>query len=284
MDRDWLVRFARPRAVLELHDLPPATDALDALALGISTPALRAVRREREAELRALAADLLEHGVGLPFAPGELVVGLGDSITSDALSWFELIAAVGASRGGGARFVNAGISGETTADLRKRVFRIADLQPDWVLVLAGANDCQRHGPGEDLLVSPAETLRNLLALDAALRRTGAAVAWITPPPVDERALSAVLSARGLSFRVADLHAVARAMHDVSDAVVDVQSGFDRPELWEDGLHPSPEGQRLIARQMLHALADRRMAGRGARDHGPRRALVPQRSRGGSVSG
>jgi acyl-CoA thioesterase I len=259
MDRDWLERFVRPGAVLELHDLPPATDALDARALGMSARALRAIRRARQAELRAVAADLVEPGVRLPFAPGKLVVGLGDSITSDALSWFELIAAVGARRGSGARFVNAGISGDTTADLRKRASRIAELRPDWALVMIGANDCQRHGPGEDLLVSPAETLRNLLALDAALRRTGAAVVWITPPPVDEPALSAVLTARGLSFRVADLHAVARSMRDVSDAVIDVQGSFDRPELWEDGVHPSPKGQRLIARQVLHALADRRAA-------------------------
>jgi lysophospholipase L1-like esterase len=251
-DLDWLVRFQRPRAMLELHDLSPTTDLADARAFGIPATTLRRLCARHRAIARKQAAGLIRRDARVPFARGDLVVGLGDSITSDALSWFELLAA--ALRGSGARFVNVGISGDTTADLRKRAFRIAALRPRWLLVLIGTNDCQRHEPRGDLLVSPGETLRNLLALDAALRRPGTTVVWIAPSPVDEDGLSDVLLERGLRFRNADLRAVARSLHEVCDGFVDVQDAFVAPGLWEDGLHPSLAGQRLIAGHVLDALA------------------------------
>jgi lysophospholipase L1-like esterase len=235
---DWLVRFARPLTLLESHDLP-AGEAVEAPALGLAPDALAAHRSELAGRLRPL-------GVAAPFRAGEVVVGLGDSITADALSWFEQIAA----GGGGARFVNAGLSGDTTADLRKRAFRIAALRPDWILAMAGTNDCQRHGPREERLVSEAETLRNLLALDAALRRTGARVVWVTPPPVDEAGLGAELARRGLRFRAADLRSVADAMRAVSEEVIDIQPRFTG---WEDGVHPTADGQRLIAERVVRSL-------------------------------
>jgi acyl-CoA thioesterase I len=237
---DWVVRFARPRALLELHDLP-APAAVDAVALGLGSASLRARRRALAARARAAAPD-----GPWPFAAGDVVVGLGDSITADALSWFELIAARG-----GARFVNAGISGDTTADLRKRAFRIAALRPRWILVMIGTNDCQRHGPREDRLVAEGETLRNLLALDATLRATGARVVWITPPPVDEPGLGAALRARGLRFRAADLSALAAALAGVAADAIDIQPGFAG---WEDGVHPSLAGHVHIARSVLAALS------------------------------
>jgi lysophospholipase L1-like esterase len=239
---DWLVRFQRPRAVLALHDL---AGECDAQAFGIPLAELRARRRALADAAHAAAPD----GPS-PFRAGEVVVGLGDSITSDALSWFELIAAAGEQTG--ARFVNAGISGDTSADLRKRVFRVAALRPDRVLAMIGTNDCQRHGPLEERLVSAGETLRNLLALDAALRRAGARVLWVAPPPVDEAALGAELAARGLRFRAGDVRGVATAMREVSADVV-VCDGFAG---WEDGVHPSLAGQRLIAEAVLRALAGR----------------------------
>jgi acyl-CoA thioesterase I len=244
---DWVVRFARPRALLELHDLP-ATDAVEPVALGLAADDLRARRRALAERARAAAPD-----GPTPFASNDVVVGLGDSITADALSWFELIAARS-----DARFVNAGISGDTTADLRKRAFRVAALRPDWILAMIGTNDCQRHGPREERLVAEGETVRNLLALDAALRAP-ARLVWVTPPPVDEAGLGAELRRRGLRFRNDDLRALAAALTTVADDVIDIQPGFAG---WEDGLHPSLTGHRHIARAVLAALADRQAARAG----------------------
>ena len=236
MTLEWLVRFQRPGAVLALHDLPPLAEPVEAALFGLTEDGLRARRRDQERAVRAAAHGLPEP----PFGAGELVVGLGDSITSDAHSWFELLAARSH-----ARFLNAAISGDTTADLRKRAYRIAALRADWVLVMAGTNDCQRHR-GERL-VSAAETARNIRALDAALRRTCPRVIWIAPPPVDEPSLGAELTARGLAFRNADVQAVAAAL---PAGAIDIRPGY---EGWEDGLHPTPAGQRQIAERVLRAL-------------------------------
>jgi acyl-CoA thioesterase I len=233
---EWLLRFQRPGAVLALHDLPPLAEPVEAALFGLTEGRLRARRDDQARSVRAAARGLPPP----PFRAGELVVGLGDSITSDAQSWFELIAARSP-----ARHLNAAISGDTTADLRKRVFRLAGPPPDWVLVMAGTNDCQRHG--DERLVSAAETARNIRALDAALRRSCRRVIWITPPPVDEASLGPELTARGVGFRNADVQAVAAAL---PAGAIDIRPGY---EGWEDGLHPTPAGQRRIAERVLRAL-------------------------------
>jgi acyl-CoA thioesterase I len=227
---EWVVRFTRLRTLLDAYDLPPGLTA-----------------DELDAQRRSLAARI--DPVAHPFHAGELVVGVGDSITADALSWFEQIAAAG-----GARFVNAALSGDTTADLRKRASRIAELGADWILAMAGTNDCQRHGRAR--LVTRGETLRNLRELDAVLRRGSARVVWVTPPLVDEAGLGAELVRRGLGFRNADVRAVADAMRAVSPCVIDIQPGYRG---WEDGLHPTPEGQRRIASAVVAALASSQRA-------------------------
>jgi hypothetical protein len=234
---EWLLRFQRPSAVLALHDLPPLGESAEAALFGLSAAGLRAHRDAQKRTVRVAARRL----PAPPFRAGELVVGLGDSITSDAQSWFELIAARS-----DARCLNAAISGDTTADLRKRASRVAALRPDWMLVMAGTNDCQRHR-GERL-VSAEETARNIRALDAVLGNACRRVVWITPPPVDEAALGPELTARGLAFREADLRAVAAAL---PAGAVDIQPGY---EGWEDGLHPTPAGQLRIAEAIVRALA------------------------------
>jgi acyl-CoA thioesterase-1 len=177
------------------------------------------------------------------------VVALGDSMTDDLLSWAEILRACGAE------VVNAGVSGDTTADALRRLYGIVLLEPDVVITMLGTNDCQRHGPDDALLVGPEETARNLASLAGWLRRTGARRLWITPPPVDEAALARAVGPRPFSVRDADVRAVADAVRALGDPVVDLHAVFGAAPglLMEDGVHPTLAGQTAIAAAVLSAL-------------------------------
>ena len=256
-DAAWMARFLEPAKLLRLAELPLDgwDEAADARALGMTVAELAAQRAEQR-ELVARAADELigEAGLDAPVLGPGTVVALGDSITADALSWFEILRAVERRLGGAARLVNAGISGDTTADLRKRVRSVLELRPACVLVLAGTNDCQRHGDDGALLVSAEETRRNLGLLAARLAPVPA-VTWLAPPLADEAAVarSDPLGGRGLRWRCSDLRRVGETLRDVARRVVDLQPlPWDATTLCDDGLHPSLAGQQAIARALLAA--------------------------------
>jgi lysophospholipase L1-like esterase len=195
-----------------------------------------------------------------------VVVALGDSLTDDFQSWAEILArALALRRGGdGIRVVNAGVSGETTTDVRKRLVAVAREEPAWVIVLVGTNDVRRHGHGvAEPLVSREESARNLgLIRDFLGKRTRARLQWMTPPPVSEEWI-----ARDRRFRLmeqgwddSELEARAEFVHALGDPVVDLGRAFGRPcppeLLLPDGLHPSLEGQERILRALLESLSAR----------------------------
>jgi lysophospholipase L1-like esterase len=156
--------------------------------------------------------------------------------------------------------VNAGVSGDTTADALRRLYAVARLRPDVVVTMLGTNDCQRHGPEHALLVAGAESARNLAAIRRWLAGTGAFRVWITPPPVLESALAAAVGERPFTVRDADVRALAGAVHALGDPVVDVQALFGDPPdaglLMADGVHPSLAGQRAIAAALIGLFAER----------------------------
>jgi acyl-CoA thioesterase-1 len=131
------------------------------------------------------------------------------------------------------RVVNAGVSGDTTAGGLRRVDWVLRSRPSIVIVALGANDGLRHQ-------SVAAMRDNLVAIVRRLRAAGAEVllAGMRAPPNygDEygRAFSAVFPdvarATGVPLAPFLLEGVAGELR------------LNQP----DGLHPTAEGQRLIA--------------------------------------
>jgi len=234
---ETLVRFEHPAKLLSVAEFPGGAGldaAAQAAAYRTDAETVVALRARFRTQVQD-AARLLD-GVS---SPGR-IVALGDSITDDLLSWVEIIRAAGLD------VVNAGVSGDTTADAFRRLYGIVLLEPDVVITMLGTNDCQRHNG--DLLVSPHESARNLAAIAGWLRRAGARRLWITPPPVDEDALARAVGSRPFAVRDADVRAVAAAIHRLGDPVVDLHEVFGGRAglLMEDGVHPTLEGQTAIA--------------------------------------
>ena len=141
--------------------------------------------------------------------------------------------------------LNAGLSGDTTTGAISRLARLP--RATWALVLLGTNDARRHG-GAPMLVSHAETRRNLRILDDALRRRCRHVRWITPPPIVAR----VDADPDIHWEPGDLAAKADLVRALDPHAIDLWPGFVPEHLCADGLHPSPAGQRFIAEQVLVA--------------------------------
>jgi lysophospholipase L1-like esterase len=234
-----LVRFCHPAKILGATRLPAALAPGDVARLyGSDTATVRAIEAGIAAEVTLAAA-------ALPPVPPVPILALGDSITDDLGSWAEILSARGAE------IVNGGLSGDTSTGARARVGRLLEARPELAIVLLGTNDARRQGrDGAPMLVSHAETRRNLRALDAALRRRCDRVIWITPPPVADPALGEP----DLIWQRRDVAAKAGLVRALDRAAVDLWPGWTGEHLLPDGLHPSPAGQRLIAKRVLVRLS------------------------------
>lgn len=147
--------FASFGVTLDAEQLAPLY-GLDAATYG-------EIRNEFDANARRAAEELLaepgfaDRVAGLPFAPGDTVAGIGDSITDDLQSWLEILRHLLELQrpGDGIQVFNEGISGDTTTDVLLRFIPIILEQPAWILCFLGTNDAVRYGrQPTKTLVSP----------------------------------------------------------------------------------------------------------------------------------
>lgn len=260
----YVLQFQHPERIL--RNMPGLDDAVCGQIFGLDTALYRQTRASfADNASRAAAALLAEPEFAaqvdrLPFRPGATVVGLGDSITDDDQSWLEILRHLLAQRrpADGIRVINAGVSGDTTAQMIARFLEIVWLEPDWVICFAGTNDARRHGLSPTkTLVSLEETAKNYAMLrNFAATQTAAQWVWMTPATVIEEAIVAdwFLGPMQLSWRNEDLLAIGDVLRAFPEPVVDLQALFGVPAnpelLLSDGLHPSLTGQVAIIQALL----------------------------------
>ncbi len=264
------MRYHHPEKTLAmLPTRPEVTDEMIAPFFRIDVGTYKEIKASFAERASRCARELLEDArfAGLvdrlPFESGTTVVGLGDSITDDLLSWFEILRhLLTESRPeSGVRLVNAGISGDTTSKALSRILHVLEENPAWILILIGTNDALFvREPPTKAQVSLEETEKNLRALrDLCKAQSGARLAWMTPPPgVEERQYP---SPPGQPvWRNADLAETAKLVRQVAaeDPLVDLWGAFGNPAkpefLLPDGLHPSLAGQKAVATALVERLA------------------------------
>lgn len=234
-----------------------------ALLAGVDEATLTEYLETFDADVRSSAALVdPEFATRLPFAPGDRILALGDSITDDSLSWaHQLQAYLDLHRAAdGIRVVNAGITGNTTQEAVARIDLIAAARPTWVIQMLGTNDARRHGSLRARMQSIEETRRNLWLLAELIAvETGATHVCLTPPPVVEADADAwePFQQERITWREADVAEIADAVRAHDGTVVDVHARLrSAPEGWllPDGVHPTLMGQRLILETVLRELA------------------------------
>ncbi len=175
-----------------------------------------------------------------------VVVFLGDSLTAGyGLAADEafpaLVAAALAERGTPIRAVNAGVSGDTTAGGLRRLDWALKNRPQVVVVALGANDGLRGQPLEAIEA-------NLAAIVAKARAAGARVllaGMLMPPNYGGAYASGFAAIYPRLARQLELPLVPFLLEGVAG----------HPELNQaDGIHPTAEGQRIVARNVVPHLA------------------------------
>ncbi|MDR2175699.1 MAG: GDSL-type esterase/lipase family protein [Synergistaceae bacterium] len=180
------------------------------------------------------------------------IVCLGDSLTygfgvSRRNTWVSLTA-----ERTGMELVNCGINGDTTGGMLARLRdEVETHSPDRVLIMGGSNDIFISGTAES-----AKT--NISALSHQAAALGAAPLIGTPLPLDVENIRrdwASLADAAHAQKTGDEYAEwLRLFAGVFNIpVVDFRSAFEevsdaeqRRALYIDGLHPTPEGHRLMA--------------------------------------
>ncbi len=173
------------------------------------------------------------------------MVFAGDSLT-DGAAWPDWVVATLAANGvPRPRLFNAGVAGNTAADLRARYQAdIVSLRPDLVVLHCGTNDVNRG-------VSLEAYRRDMTAVVRGIRTGGARVLLLTPPAMRDPERDATLRACcGVVYLLAARHCCAVAdVHGLFTA-----AGQAGVELWgPDGIHHRVDGWRAMARGVLAAL-------------------------------
>ena len=181
-----------------------------------------------------------------PTADAPLVIFLGDSLSAglgvEADQAFPaLVAQSLADHGCAVRMVNAGVSGDTTAGGRSRVAWVMSQKPAVLVVELGANDALRGQPLKSIESNLREIVRRAKAGGARVL-----VAGMQMPPSYGPEYSAGFAA--IFERVSREESVA-LMPFLLEGV-----GGDPALNQGDGIHPTPEGHRHIARRIEPFLA------------------------------
>lgn len=202
--------------------------------------------------------------------PGQHILFIGDSITDSARNevdspygngFVSLVRAFVTARYPhlGLRWTNRGVSGNTVRDLANRwEVDALPLQPDWLVIMVGANDCsRRYNPeriSEAVYVEEYEqTLRDLLG--RAVESSGCRLIVAEPfvieaDPGDQRLQDTrelCLAARRVA---SDLNALSVHTQELFDDVLKSTKAED----WSsDRVHPNLAGHALIASGILREL-------------------------------
>jgi acyl-CoA hydrolase len=176
-----------------------------------------------------------------PLPQGAGVVVLGDSISAGhgldpAFAWPVVLGSLS-----GWTTVNAGVSGDTTAQgLARLPALLNEHKPAAVIIELGGNDMLRRQPD-------AAAVANLRAMISAVRAAGARpLLMATPRPSIAGAVFSSLSDADFYARLAKDAEVYLIPDVLSEVLSDTANKLDQ-------LHPNAEGQRLIAHAVVSRL-------------------------------
>lgn len=211
-----------------------------------------------------------------PFAPDERIVCLGDSITHGGhyYGYLQLMQCL-RHPGSGVRFLNCGISGDTTAGAIKRWdWDVLAKRPSRVFMMFGMNDVgssnwRDFSPDAQTLAARAAALgrygTNLVELARLARAAGTPLTVVTPSPYDQ--YGDVAAVNNAACNDPGLASCAEAGRELARAqnlpIVDLHAGLtpiwrahpERRLSGTDRVHPGKVGHLLMASRFWEAFGE-----------------------------
>lgn len=168
-----------------------------------------------------------------PAGPPPATAALGDGLVDDDDGWYRVL--VSAADTPVRDVLNAGVPGQTAAQVAARVDMVLQAQPQVVLVQAGTNDLLRGVPLETTVTALRGTVTRLQEADVV-------PVLVLVPPID-----------ALAARVGPLNeALAALGAELSVPVIDPWADVRRPDgSWtsgtsQDGVEPTAETSQQVA--------------------------------------
>ena len=159
---------------------------------------------------------------------GSVVVALGDSITQGVGASEQSAWPANLARSSGWRVINAGVSGDTSAQALARLpALLREYKPALVIVSIGGNDFLRRQPAS-------ATRANIAAILRTAKESGSRVVFIGVPKLTSGAALGIFSDHELYEELAKEHGVPL----LSDAWGDVMK---QSRLMSDQIHPNATG-------------------------------------------
>lgn len=267
---EYLVQFSNIEKRFPLFQ--GVTD-LEAVAdfIGMDSDNFKRIRNDFDQQARMAAEEILKDSnmldkvEKLPFKTDDTIAVLGDSITDDRQSWFQVLRNLldMAIPKANIRYIDASISDSMSADALRRLERdVISRKPDWVFVALGSQDAMRlHISPDRTLVSIAEFWENINAIESAiLQNCENPPIWITPPPVIQDLMQQMPLLEGV-LDEKDLKDFREVIAGKSGYIVDPaghRMGVP-PKEWNylnDGFRPSLAGNMETARNILTTIADK----------------------------
>jgi lysophospholipase L1-like esterase len=184
-----------------------------------------------------------------PMRAAERIVLLGDSIAygrcDPAGGWAARLAAAHIARDETRRrFFSLAVPGATLAEVAAEAPAVLPLRrPDTVLVAAGINDAAQGALDG---IAPALDLLAAAAAEADARLVVIGPLWLDEPRAAELGWAGFTLAA--ARHLAEIQRDWCAAHD-ADFVDLFEALEDRPTLFADGIHPTPEGHAILAQRL-----------------------------------
>jgi lysophospholipase L1-like esterase len=229
---------------------------------GVTDEEIKAVDEELREKVHDAAVSIRAEMSYIVPGSSASYLALGDSITSDRLSYAKIIRALWQDNPD-RKVIDAGISADTTSDVINRIYTDVLLQEfDRATIFIGTNDCRGQKDTYKMTnTSVGEYENNLHYLISRLKDTGARVWIITLPPVHHERFETFFGRKNNSVyndaQLAKMNTLIRkAAKKFKTGLIDLaseieSSGIDA--LDEDGLHLNLEAQTLLARLLLPVL-------------------------------
>lgn len=189
------------------------------------------------------------------------IVALGDSLTDDLLSWFEMLRyAFSVVRPeDDIEFVNYATTGDNSSQILQSIVETHQLENvSHVFCLIGTNDSRCFGHGMDKPnISLAEFQANIAAvMQFHQRKSSAQWRWLLPVMVDPERISQdpFLQNVELSWDNAQIEAIQKYLHSREEVSIELQSLVTDKTFHEaDGLHWTLEAHATVLERVVNNL-------------------------------